>query len=406
MVRYASGLLCDDTGPYFPLGGTLFWALHGWQVWPDRLRQTLAWVRSFKHDYLRILADVDWSSNAGYQIDSSAPDFRAVLGAYLDCAWKEYGLRTEVTVWGGSARDPIAAAQAVADVVNAGRQAAIQNLEAANEAYQNGPDYATQCRMVAILKTTGCLVAPSEPGDAETTATELAQHIADGATLGAVHLDRAPGAHGERFVRQPYGLKDLRGFPITHNEPIGPRSSVCESVDPSKLSMLRLMGIFYGATEFVLHNGNGVTGLADPAHDRGGDLWSVPGIDQIMQAVRACDGLLPVDIAAYSKTNQHGGYTDPNFADYGQPLAADTIWSDHQAAHGCDRCYGATTPTGFVTMISDVVSWVELRAARAAHVQIFNVLTPATPVLEADVPAGGILKLSSSGDYVARGTYR
>lgn len=396
-------MIADDTGAFAPLGDTLFWALHGWEHDRERLLEHLKWVRSFKHDYLRILADVDWSSNAGYQIDSSASNFKQILGEYLDCSWKQYGLRTEITCWGGSNRDPIALAQAVTDVVNAGRRDAVLNIEAANESFQNGPDHNTLIAMVNILKTTGCLVAHSEPGDPNTTAEALEASVSAGANLGAVHLDRAPGVRGERFVRQPYGLKDLKGFPVTHNEPIGPRSSVCESVDPSKLTMLRLMGMFYGASAFILHNGNGVTGLRDDAHQRGGNLWDVPGIETIMRAVRACDALLPIDIPSYSKTNQHGGYTDPGFADYGQPLAADTIWSDHNADHGCDRCYGAVQGSNFVTMVSDVFNWCELRAARGCHVKVFNVLQPATAVIEADMAAGGVLRISSSGDYVVQG---
>ena len=390
---------------FSPLGDTLFWALHGWEHDRARLEQTLKWVASFGHDYVRILGDVDWTSNAGYQIDSSRAEYPTILGAFLDCAWRQYGLRVELTVWGGSDRDPLAAAQTVANVIVAGRQESILNLECGNESFQNGPDHATLVSMAHILAPTGCLVAHSEPADPNTTDQWLSQSIAQGASLGAVHLDRTPGQHGERFVRQPYGLKSLP-FPITHNEPIGPRSSVVESTDASKLTMLRLMGMFYGCAAFVLHNGNGVTGLPDPAHDRGGDLWSVPGIDVIMRAVRAVDGLLPDDIRTYSYTNQHGGYASPGFGDYGQALAADCIWSDGNYDHGVDRCYGANTAAGFVTMLSDVVNWVELRAARACQVRIFNVLTPAAAVLEADVPAGGTIRLTSSGDYVVRGTFR
>ena len=390
---------------FSPLGDTLFWALQGWEYDRPRLEQHLKWIASFGHDYIRILGDVDWTSNAGYQIDSSRPQYPQLLGELLDCAWQQYGLRVELTCWGGSDRDPLALAQTVADVINAGRHAAILNLEAANEAFQNGPDQQTLIAMGSILATTGCLVAHSEPADPNTTDQWLAASIGQGATLGAVHLDRAPGQHGERFVRQPYGLKGL-AFPITHNEPIGPRSSVCESVDPSKLTMLRLMGMFYGCAAFVLHNGNGVTGLPDPAHQRGGDLWDVPGIETIMSAVRAADVLLPDDIRTYSYTNQHGGYTDPAFADFGQMLAADCIWSDHNADHGVDRCYGAYNAAGFVTMLSDVYNWVDLRAARACHLRIYNVLTPAAPVLEADAPAGATIRITASGDYVAHGAFK
>ena len=47
------------------------------------------------------------------------------------------------------------------------------------------------------------------------------------ANLGTIHMDRTQGDDGWRAMRQPWDWKDFN-FPISHNEPIGPRSSVGE----------------------------------------------------------------------------------------------------------------------------------------------------------------------------------
>src|SRR5439155_12200302 len=112
------------------------------------------------------------------------------------------------------------------------------------------------------------------------------------ATLATIHMDRTYGDGGWRECRQPWDWKDFP-FPVSHNEPIGPRSSVAEETDPMRLAMLRAVGLINGVEAFVLHNGAGVGGRVDPAHNRPANLWEVPNIDAIMDAVRGVDALMP-----------------------------------------------------------------------------------------------------------------
>lgn len=391
----------DDDGPWRPLEHTFLWALWGWRHEQARVRETLRWVSRWC-DAVRILGEVNWSHlSPPLAIDSSASDHEQVLAEFIDCAYDEYGLRVGLTVFGGpSPRDPIVAAQKVARVVSAGRQQKILYLEGSNEYRASGPSEAQLFAMLPILKATGCPVAASSP-DANAEQVELPRHIAAGATIGTVHLDRTYGQHGERMVRQPYGLADLP-MGIAHNEPIGPRSSGEECVDQSKLAMLRAMGIFCGAGQFTLHNGNAVTGRPDPGHNRLGDPWSVPGIDAIMDAVKGVDRILPVGVEHWSKVNQHGGWSFPGFVDFGQPLAADAIWSDGHG-RGCDRCYGATDGMQFATIVSDVVGSVTLRARQACQIDVYGVLEPDRPAHYA-LGAGHLVYLPA-GDHIVVGRY-
>lgn len=394
VVRLQERVWTDAGGAFRPLGATLFWALWGWQHDQPRLRETFNWLRSHGWEDVRILADVSWEA---YQIDSSAPDFEALLGAVLDCAYDEYGLRVELCCWGGSPRDPIACAHKVAGVVSAGRQHKVINLAASNESYDNGPADDVLLQMVSILKATGCLALASEPLGTDMAACQ--RYLDGGATLAGIHPDRQQGAHGERMVRQTHDCAPVH-FGIANNEPAGPRSSGAECIDPSKLAMDRAMGVFNGVGRYVFHNANGVTGLPDPAHNREGDLWSVPNIDVMMRAVRQIDGWLPIGVEHWQKTTQHG--SDPVGP---HPLVADFIWSDGHA-HGCDRCYGAIHGDQFVTMVSDVVDYVMLRASRRSEIQVIAAHDGSMVV--ADVIAEGAsvrLEASRGVDYLVLGRF-
>jgi hypothetical protein len=203
----------------------------------------------------------------------------------------------------------------------------------------------------------------------------------DAATLATVHMDRGFGDGGWREVRQPWDWKDLR-FPVAHNEPIGPRSSVAEEVDPLRLAMLRAVGLINGVGAFVLHNGAGVAGVVDPVHNRPANLWEVPGIDAVMDAVRGVDAIVPL----HAGDGNHW-----NNAWAGNPLVADAFWSDG-ADHGVNRNYTVATPDGFISTESGVQGYVVLTVANHSRVEVFDAL--AGKVQEVEVAAGGTLTLT------------
>jgi hypothetical protein len=87
-------------------------------------------------------------------------------------------------------------------------------------------------------------------------------------------------------------------------------------------------------------------------------------------------------------------------------MAADSIWSDGFPS-GCDRCYGAVSGSNFVTVVSDVVDFVELRARAACDVEAFDVAKPTSPK-RASLGAGETIRLeqSESSDFIVRGQFR
>src|SRR5262252_423891 len=405
VVRIIDRVWTDDDGPFRPLGATLFWSVWGWQNDQMRLRQTLEWLSARGVHFIRILGDVDWSG-WGMQMDSSLPNWERDVGQLIDCVYDEFNMRTEFTLWGGSPRDPINCASRVLNILP-GREHKILALEMGNECFQNGPDDATLKHMLQILGRSGMPRAASSPGPDIMTAPEWIENwLQYGADKGTIHPDRTRGEHGERCVRQMHDFGGMHcGANV--NEPIGPRSSVDEEVQPTKLAMMRAMSIFYGCGAYVLHNGNGVSGQPDPTHNRGGDLWTVPGIDEIHLAVWGVDAVLPVGVETWPKSTQHGGWAYDGFADYGQPLAADAIWSDGIVPWGCDRCYGGVSGGRFVTMVSDIVDYVVLRASHACDCVAYDCGTGKET--RATLEAGGLWQLDqhvAGTDLIINGTFR
>jgi hypothetical protein len=379
----------DDDGPFYPLGATLFWALHGLKFEEDRLRQNLAWLKG-KVDYIRVLGQVGWTGN---EIDPRWDDYRALLNRLLDICYLEYGLRVQITCWGGGLPiNPLDVANTIADTV-VGRERAVLSLEAANESFQNGPSDDVLRGMCRRLIGTGIPTAPSSPGPA-TPVEWLNGFVPSTANFGTVHLERTMGDYGWRPVRQPWGLKDLK-FPIDHNEPIGPRSSVAEMTDPFQLAMLRAVGIQCGAGAFVLHNGAGVAGIVDPAHNRPANLWEVPGIDAIVSAVRAVEHCLPPGIENWQRYNN--GWP-------GHPLNADAFFADAGTDHGVNRNYASSNGREFVTTPNGVRGYVVLTASQPCTITVYNPTTAAI-VDSRGLAAGETYRLTDAlPAYIIHGT--
>ena len=381
VVRADHRTFVDDDGPFYPLGATLFWSLRGWKHEQARVKQNLQYLRLHGFDYVRILGEVDWPGN---EIDPAWPDWAQALGEFVDYAYDVCGLRTELTLV-GSDGDPLALAQAAAPVVNAARAHKFLNLEVANESYAR-PVTLAQLEAAGryLMQHTPNLVALSSaeglssyaPNTADWRADFLRLYMPQGAAnLGTVHMDRGYGDDGWRIARQPWDWKDFP-VPISHNEPIGPRSSVAEEVDPIRLAMLRAVGLVNGVGAFVLHNGAGVAGQVDAARNRPANLWEVPGIDAVMRAVRGVDAFVPP---------RAGEGTHWNNAWAGNPWVVDAFWGDGDP-HGVNRNYTVSTPDGWVSTEAGVKDFAVFTAARASRVEIFDVL--AGKVAEVTLAAG------------------
>ncbi len=387
VVHAESRTFVDDGGPFYPLGATLFWSLYGWKNDRDRLKQNLQYLTLHQYDYVRILGEVNW---AGEEIDPSWADYSQVLGEFIDYAYDTCGLRTELTLVGGVG-DPMAIAQKVVPVINAGRQHKILNLEVANESYarpvtlaqmQAAGRYLRQNVPNLVALSSGEGLNAYVPNSTDWRADFVSVFMPpDAANLGTIHMDRGYGDGGWRECRQPWDWKDFP-FPVSHNEPIGPRSSVAEETDAMRLAMLRAVGLINGVGAFVLHNATGVAGRVDPAHNRPANLWEVPGIDAIMDAVRGVDAWMP----ARAGEGNHW-----NNAWAGNPWVADAFWSDG-ADHGVNRNYTVSTPDGWISTEAGVKDHVVLTPSRHSRVEVFDILKGKNQ--EVELQAGQALTLT------------
>jgi YD repeat-containing protein len=359
IVGLAGRSFRDEGGTFYPLGGTLFWAARGWKFERDRVQQNIAFLAKHGYDYFRMLGEVGWKNN---DIDPRWPDYRQVMGELVDWAWDAQGLRVEVTLLGGGTGvDPMQVVDAWIDIAH-GREQKILSFEAANESFQNGPDADTIHRMCARLRQAlPNVVAPSSP--AGFSPDEVKALMGGVCNLATAHLDRAFGDEGWRAVRQAWDFKDV-ACAVSHNEPIGPASSVKSCDDPLVLTLLRATGILCGGGAFVLHNGAGVSGQPDPVRGRTANLWEMPNIDRIMEAVRGIDAILPPGVENWTRTND--GWASPKI-----PLRA-AVWD---ASTGPVKHYAALHDDQFVQMPHGIKDRLVLEASRDCTVKAFDPLT-------------------------------
>lgn len=372
-VRGEGRLWKDDDGYFFPLGNTLFWALRGWKYERDRLKQNMQFLAEHMWDYIRILGEVGWPGNS--ILPDEWQDYEQLLGEVIDCAYDEYGLRTQLTiVGGGSNTDYVKLASRVVNVVRS-RQEKLHSIEISNEFQIK--DQGKADRMMVILKgqLPRVLVAFTDAPNAglpEVEGTE--SYLKKGATFGTLHLQRdsRPADGVWRTVRQSWDFKGI-GELLDHNEPIGPGSSVAQTKDPLILAMLRAVGIMNGLGSFVLHNAAGIFGQPNTNHSGGyrpANLWEMENIEPIMKAVAEVEQYLPHDIANWQHFNHHWD---------GHPLVPDNIWSDTgegvDKSHGVVRAYAVRKGNEFIVMPIGIKEYVEMKAAFNC---IFDICDPIT----------------------------
>jgi hypothetical protein len=400
IVRADHRSIVDDDGHFYPLGQTLFWALRGWKFERERLKQNLQFLKAQKWDYVRILGEVDW---AGNDINPAWPDYDQNLAEFLDYAYNECGLRTELTIIGGGHEDQaMALTQRIANVVR-GREHMIMNFEVANEWYGRrlSKDELRSIGKFLRQQFPNNMVAISSDGfeNLEQFRNEFMR--SDSANLMTTHMDRGQGDEGWREVRQTWDYKD-QNFPVSHNEPIGPRSSVAQDDDPVRLAMLRAVGLINGVTAFVLHNANGVTGQVYPERNRQANLFELANVEAIMSAIRGVDAFFPPRVGE----GRHW-----NHAWSGSPLTVDDIWASNDGHHGVNRHYQVEIPGGWVSTAAGVKDFANFRVTSNSHVEVYDVIQG--KVLEVDLNAGESFRLTpvsrdnfGNGGFIIVGHYR
>jgi hypothetical protein len=126
-----------------------------------------------------------------------------------------------------------------------------------------------------------------------------------------------------------------------------------------------------------------------PERQRPANLWEVPGIDAIMQAVRNVDKGLPTRIKGRMWNQQWAG----------NPCPADAIWPGND--HGVNREYMCEFIDGFVAVLNGVKDRVTLTPTRPTRLEFFDPIAGKIVVNAqgtTSVPAG-------PGGYIVRGYY-
>lgn len=399
-VRLDRRVFVDDDGPFRPLGATLMWALYGWHE-GDRARveQQLAHLSKHGFDSVRILAEVGWPTET---IDPAWPDYDELLTSLIDCIYDTYGMRTELVLsGGGTGYPPVTLAHRISELL-VGREHKILYLECANE--MQGVNIPLLTRMVPILQRTGIPVAATNGERVEIPTGEIM--YLTGADVATVHPDRGVTTPDDADWRQVRQIWDWQGLPspVANNEPPGPRSSIEENVDPLQMAMMRACGFICGSGAFVLHNGAGVSGRVDPFHNRPANLWEVPNIDAIEDAVRAVDDLVPVGAENWPKANTWW-LDNPLVIDSGTTVGED---------HGAVCCKTAYTDDQFCSILLGVKNFVRcttrgswrVTATKCSAPALFGPMTTSVE-LEQHVQEGQGFSLSGVPDahvaYVIRG---
>ena len=500
ICRYDGQVIADDAGVFHPLGLTLFWSLYGWKYERDRIVAHLQWISQYAYDYLRILGEVDWE---GRSIEPTLwPDYNQILQEFVDAAYDTYGLRSQITIVGGTHYDqhdgherwvPSELATQVVEALR-GREHKVIIQEMANEWDRldkvDMDDLVTMGQIVASRSPN--LVALSRPADTSST-TLAAIEMGTGVEPTAIELERGEQAlmnlaharqitfhqaaetlrealgsdtklkqllgrryqphlslveildrvtilfgpnvdtretvdtsgrdemiaatknaggdtytphlrrsdHDEKWshVRQGYDLKD---YPTStsNNEPQGPQSSVDTLDSPLQLACARLLGIMCGGASYVLHVGQGVTGVADPKHGRPENMWEVPNIDQIMRVVRQVDVLIPAGIENWKVVNN-------GRSDHPLPLDPETgFWEGDHPGPAVNKNYAAYFGSDFIVMLTGCKSAGETgpvpagTARRACLVQAYDPVTLEV-VAQAQLMAGESWSVPGRGDTMA-----
>ena len=333
----------DAGGPFLARGATLFWGLWGYQQDRARLGRNLATLRDWGFDYVRVLgvvgapgerpgpvcgSDVDGCDSwRDRRLDPTASNYARDIAGFTDWAYKEYGLRVQWTIFGGTDYTPTpesrrTVVEMFADI-SSGREPAIFAFEIANESWQNGfsgEEGRKELRALArLLKARSSnLVALSSP---ETASCAEAQELYrdSPADLMTMHIARVGGGNGEYWtaLREIWDLQNCGGVPtlVSSNEPIGPESSVVGLDDPVALSAMALVTYGSGIGAFVFHTGPGVRGggAADLALGRRSNLWELPSAPRIVGGFASLLRLLPGNFANWSRQDALGEAPDRPF---------------------------------------------------------------------------------------------
>ena len=351
VVRLVNRSWVDDTGEFFPLGTTLFWALGGMKRGEQgRVFQNVSFARELGCDYVRILGQASWP---GEDIDPFWSDYPTLLATFIDTAY-DLGVRTQITALTEGCADPLRAATIIRDVVNARRDKIVM-LEAKNETKDAGL-VVVSANVAQILGQAG-LPFGVGLGDASIETIEAESNKCQ-ATVAFFHQERNPADDGARNVRQSWDMKAFNRA-VCANEPPGPASSGSQENRPTRLAAMRAADTVCGAGAFCLHTGSGVFGrpMTGSYGTRYANLWEIPGIRVMAAAVHASVRHLPAGVTGWAKFNtQH-----PVVVKSGQ---VNKLYGAKTGSQFVEIAIGCIAPTTFKAVVPCAVLFADSETGR------------------------------------------
>ena len=379
--------LRDDSGEFLGLGVSYFPALRRAKFERERFRSDLKFLSAQGFNYIRTFSMVGWYpawrgreiapitfTNKEGAVIGGWDDYWRQLADMIDIGYDEFGVRTQVTIFADGQLMPdkgdrLAHLDKVLAAIK-GREHKVILLEVANEAWQNGfPGE----QGVADLREFGKYLADRTDVLVALSATEqmtndaLARmYVGSSADIATEHFERdiRRGLERDWFpVRDVFRVNLITGLPpVSHNEPIGPGSSVTEQHEPIKIVAAAAYAWMSGLPMYCYHPRAGIFG--------DGRFEDMPAVGDFQAIVKT----LPGAIANWRRTEGDAEFSPfVTFAD-DQP---NKPWTDvGGATRGALRHLSCVEGNAFFTLpIAILPGGVELEARRAMTFDVIHPLT-------------------------------
>ena len=415
-VRFTTRALTDDHGPFLGLGFSFFWAPRAFRNYPDRFDANMKWGQRHGFNYYRALVTTGgWPPPDGWE-DAGAfmPWALEILPAWLDAGWHDYGLRCSLTLFDGQHQFPTFDEQDryVRDVcaIIAQRRHTVQDVQIANEygpcEWLQDPEGIDKLR--AHARTVRECLGPGIPLSISAANAKMYDSNYDEACAEAralydgllpdivtctVHHDSremsmidGPWRHvrqgWERVLHDTYG-NALEPDCSIDDEPAGPRSSVNEEVDVSRLVQKALVDFVSGRCAYTFHPDSGIWSSLRNPPCAGTPLMGcfdlieqMPSCNEFAAAMTKILAVLPPDLPNWPRTSHHWSQPPHPFAK-SFTLAADgqhwtQIWPDQVTDYGVVRSFTAVNGNQWVAPLTGIRDRIDMKWEWALEGDIYT----------------------------------
>ena len=413
-VRFTTRALTDDHGPFLGLGFSFFWVARAFRDYRDRYDANMAYGQRYGFNYYRGFVCVGgWPDPDGWEhAGIGRTDGLQLLPQWLDDAWARYGLRCSLTLFDGQvlfngAADQEQYVRDVCAIVTA-RPHTVQDVQIANE---YGPclwaDADGINKLRSHARTARACLGPQMPLSISASCAKMwdwpydkavaeAKALYDGllpsiVTTTVHHDSRTMNTIDGpwRHVRQGWErvLHDRDGNAVEpdcsiDDEPAGPRSSVNEEEDVSRLVQKALVSYISGRCAYTFHPDSGIWSSLRNPPCAGSPLMGCFDLITDMEccvpfatAMSKLLALLPCDLPNWQQVSHHWANPTHPFAQSftKQPSGLWTqIWPDEITNYGVVRAFGAVNGDQFVIPLTGIRDQIELLWAYALEATIYR----------------------------------